>query len=86
MHITQLDKIISDLSYIDLNDPYDMGWLAERINIRALHGTHAIGRCDGCSDGSAIPVIRIVDDYPDDMGAPSSLGISQVCRYHLNDF
>lgn len=69
-----------------LDSAYDCVWLAERIAIREQHGVQLISRCDGCPDESGVPVVVIVDEYADDMGAPSTLGLSHVCRYHLNQF
>lgn len=66
-----------------LDSPADCAWLNERISIREQHGTHVVERCDGCPDGAKIPTILVVTEYPDSMGAPSNLGVSYVCRYHI---
>lgn len=66
-----------------LDSPADCEWLRERIEIRAQHGEHVIERCDGCPDEAKIPTVAVVDEYFDSMGAPSNLGISYVCRFHV---
>lgn len=72
--------------YLHLLDSVaDCAWLEQRVSIRAEHGTRTIGRCDGCSHGDNVPVVVVVDEYHDEMGAPSNLGISQVCNYHVQN-
>ena len=66
-----------------LDSAADSAWLAERITIRATKGEHVRGVCDGCPDGEIIPVVTCVDEYYDDMGSPSTLGVSYVCHYHV---
>lgn len=66
-----------------LDSEADCMWLAERIETRALKGTNAFQRCDGCRNETAQIVRVVVNEYYDDMGAPSTLGVSYVCRYHV---
>lgn len=73
---------IEDFTWLDT--PEDCKWLAERITIRASHGERVMGQCDGCPEGYS-SVVTCVDEYPDDMGAPSTLGVSYLCGYHVRD-
>lgn len=92
--IALMSAVIRDDFAVSLRNPSslldsepDCAWLAERIGIREQHGTHVIERCDGCPDETKIPTVAIVTDYHDEMGAPSNLGISYLCRYHVrNDY
>lgn len=64
----------------------DAAWLAERIDIRAKHATNAIERCDACPDETKIPVMVCVDEMWDEMGAPTNLSYTYLCRFHLRNY
>lgn len=66
-----------------LDSPADCEWLRERIEIRAQHGMSSMNYCDGCPDIGKTPTVAVVSEYHDSMGAPSTLGISYVCGYHV---
>jgi hypothetical protein len=70
-----------------LKSAADCEWLAERIEIRAQHGIRMTERCDGCRNDAKTSTTAIVDEYRDEMGAPSNLGVSYLCNYHIrNDY
>lgn len=84
--VRELDDILYDMTFIEsFDDPEDCAWLAERITIRATHGERVMGQCDGCPEGYT-SVVTCVTAYPDDMGAPDTLGVSYVCTYHAQTY
>lgn len=100
--VAELERIESDMELIRsilkqdhamgigtghmMDCPADCKWLADRIEIREKHATHAIERCDGCPDEAKIPVMVIVDEMWDEMGAPTNLSYTYLCRYHLRNY
>lgn len=67
-----------------LENEYDYAWFKDRIDIRAQRGERSIGRCDACPTERETLVHACVDEYYDDMGAPSMLGVTYLCGYHRN--
>lgn len=92
--VRELERIESDIEMMAwmISDDREIGvpeyhaeWLRERVEIREQHSMSDYRRCDGCSNETAQIVVTIVDEYHDEMGAPSNLGISYVCRYHVRN-